>query len=63
MPPTLKNLKGNVALVFVCLCACSKKRQQVRVIKFHKQIPHQKIADLYFLLSMNYLPLWSCAPF
>ena len=35
----------------------------VRVLQFHKWIPHQKIADPYISFSLNYLPLWSYAPF
>ena len=61
MPPTLKKLKGHIAFgLSVCVCALEEKK--VRFFKFHKQIPHQKIADHIFF-SMNYFPMWSYAPF
>ena len=35
----------------------------VRVLKFHIQIPHEKIVDTYFFSCSSYVPFWSCAPF
>ena len=29
-----------------------------RVLKFHKWIPHGKIADSYFFTCPSYLPFW-----
>ena len=35
-----------------------------RVFKFHRWIPHPKITDcIFFFLNLDYLPLWSYAPF
>ena len=37
----------------------------VRVLKFHIQIPHEKIVDPYFFFfsCSSYAPFWSYAPF
>ena len=35
----------------------------VRVLKFHTQIPYEKIVDPYFCLCSSYVPFWSYAPF
>ena len=35
----------------------------VRVLKFHMQIPYEKIVDPYFCLCSSYAPFWSYAPF
>ena len=35
----------------------------VRVLKFHIQIPYEKIVDLYFCLCSCYVPFWSYVPF
>ena len=35
----------------------------VRVLKFHIQIPHEKIVDPYFFSYSSYAPFWSYAPF
>ena len=35
----------------------------VRVLKFHIQIPFEKIVDPYFCLCSIYGPFWSYAPF
>ena len=35
----------------------------VRVLKFHIQIPHEKIVDPYFYSCSSYAPFWSYAPF
>ena len=34
-----------------------------RVLKFHIQIPYEKIVDPYFCLYSSYVPIWSYAPF
>ena len=35
----------------------------VRVLKFHIQIPQEKIVDLYFFSCSSYEPFWSYASF
>ena len=35
----------------------------VRVLKFHIQIPYENIVDPYFCLCSSYVPFWSYAPF
>ena len=35
----------------------------VRVLKFHIQIPYEKIVDPYFCLCSSCVPFWSYAPF
>ena len=35
----------------------------VRVLKFHIQISHEKIVDPYFFSCPSYDPVWSYAPF
>ena len=35
----------------------------VRVLKFHIQIPHEKIVDLYFFSCSINAPFWSYASF
>ena len=35
----------------------------VRVLKFHIQIPYENIVDPYFWLCSSYVPFWSYAPF
>ena len=34
----------------------------VRVLKFHIQIPHEKIVDPYYFSCPSYAPVWSYAP-
>ena len=34
-----------------------------RVLKFHIQIPHEKIVEPYFFSCLSYAPFWSYAPF
>ena len=62
MPPTLKKLKGHIALGLSVRPSVHPLQIQGRVLKFHRCIPHQKITDLYFF-NLDYLPLWSYAPF
>ena len=33
-----------------------------RVLKFHIQIPHEKIVDPYFFSCPSYAPVWSYVP-
>ena len=33
-----------------------------RVLKFHMWIPHEKIADMYFLSRQDYVPFLSYGP-
>ena len=53
----------------ILLSACvsvrpfKKKHIKVRVLKFHRWIPRQKIAYPFFFSCLNYLPLPSYAPF
>ena len=35
----------------------------VKVLKFHIQISHEKIVDPYFFSCPSYAPVWSYAPF
>ena len=35
----------------------------VRVLKFHIQIPYEKIVDAYVCLCSSYVPFWSYVPF
>ena len=35
----------------------------VRVLKFHIQIPYEKIVDPYFCLCSSYVPFWSKTKF
>ena len=37
--------------------------ENVRVLKFHIQIPHEKKVDPYFFSCPSYAPFWSYAPF
>ena len=60
MPPTYK--WGHIGFglsTCVCICVCMYVCMEVRdiVLKLHVWIPHGKIADTYFWLSLNYLPL------
>ena len=47
-------------LVSACPCVCIHVRDIV--LKLHVWIPHGKIADAYFLFSLNYLPLLNYGP-
>ena len=67
MPPTLKKWGGGI-LVSACPYVCMYVRTYVCihvrdiVLKLHVWIPHGKIADAYFLFSLNYLPLSNYGP-
>ena len=55
LPPTLKMLRGHIALglsvpAYVRPSLHPFKKNKVRVLKLHKWIPHQKIADPYFFV-------------
>ena len=43
MPPTLKKLKGHIALGW----SVRPSKNEARFFKFHRWIPHQKITDPY----------------
>ena len=62
MPPTLKKIEGHIALGLSVGPSVCPFIFLVGVLKSHILIPHQKIADPYFF-SLNYLLLWSNAPF
>ena len=47
-------------LVSACPCVCIHVRDIV--LKLHVWIPQGKIADAYFWLSLNYLPLFNYGP-
>ena len=63
MPQTLEKLKVHIALGLSMLPSVLPfKIYKDTVLKFHIWIPHQKVIDTYFL-CLDYLPLWSYAPF
>ena len=57
MPPTLKKWGTYWFRLDVRMCVCRDI-----VLKLHVWIPHGKIADAYFLFSLNYLPLLNYGP-
>ena len=62
--PNFEKLKG--ILLWACLCirlCISPFKIYNMVSKFHRWTKHEKITDLYFFLNLDYLPLWSYAPF
>ena len=61
MPPTLKKLKEHIALGLSVRPSIHYKFK-IRVLKFHRWIPHQKITEPYFF-NLDYLPLWIYSPF
>ena len=62
MPPTLKKLKGHIALGSYAHPSVRPSQIKDRVLKFQRWIPHQKITDPYFF-NLDFLPLWRYAPF
>ena len=58
MPPTLKKLKGHIALGL----SVRPNNNKANVFKFHRWIPHQKIIYLYFFKS-GLSPIVELCPF
>ena len=48
--------------VCVCVCMCVCMGHGDMVLKLHVWIPQGKIADTYFWVSLNYLPLLNYSP-
>ena len=67
MLPTLKKLEGHIAFglsvclsLCVCVCVCASvifSTVNVRVLKLHMHIPHEKIVDPYFF-HVRVMPLF-----
>ena len=60
--PNFEKVGGHIGfgLFGVCVCVCFHVRDIV--LKLHVWIPDEKIADAYFWLSLNYLPLLNYGP-
>ena len=57
MPPTLKKLGLSVCVhVRVCVCPCVLSKKKVRVLKFHKWIPHQIRVRMKFVIKIHVSP-------
>ena len=58
MPPTLKKLKGHIALSL----SIRPSKTKFRVFKFHRWIPHQKITEQYCFFKVWINPLCGVMP-
>ena len=73
-PQLQRSWQGILVSCCPCVCACMCLfvtlfdachilwTVHARVLKFHRWIPHGKIADPYFFSCPSYLPFWSYAP-